>query len=137
MADGNLQAYVLCSDAASAKRWQALAASYLDLDVKAVITHSPLETIRRAAADASSPFLVCFETVWFGRGIAHQIRLLCEELDARYSNWGLCGNRGVHWDGRRVYDYSYDMHSGGLLSSLCAHPVITIDDNMVLVNAPV
>ena len=76
MSDGNLQAYVLCSDAASAKRWQALAASYSDLDVKPIVTHSALETIRHAAASASGPFLVCAETVWFGLGLGHQVRLL-------------------------------------------------------------
>ena len=137
MSDGNLQAYVLCSDAASAKRWQALAASYSDLDVKPTVTHSALETIRHVAASASGPFLVCAETVWLGLGLAHQVRLLREELDARYPNWALCGNRGVHWDGRRIYDYSYDMNSGGLQTSVCAHAVISVDDSLLLVNAAV
>ncbi len=43
----------------------------------------------------------------------------------------------MRWDGQRLYDYSYDMSSGGLQTAVCAHPVISLDDSVLLVNPSV
>ena len=134
MADGKFPLFVLCRNTASSREWQTLAASYRDLDVKPVVAPSAIEKIRQLAASADAPFLVCADTVWIGLGMAAQMMLLIEELHERFPNWALCGNRGMRWDGQHLYDYSYDMDSGGLQVSTCAHPVISLDDGVLLVN---
>jgi hypothetical protein len=137
MAEGRFHLYVLCTTAASARNWEALAGLYHDLAITPVVTASATGTIRQLAILAERPFLVCLETIWLGRGMSDHAELLMEELNARYPNWALCGNRGMRWDGQRLYDYSYDMNSGGLQTAACAHPVISLDDGVLLVNPPV
>lgn len=137
MADGRFHLHVLCTTPASARNWEALAGFYHDLDVNPVVTVSAIETIRQLAALAKRPFLVCADTIWLGLGMSTHAELLIEELNARFPNWALCGNRGMRWDGQRLYDYSYDMSSGGLQTATCAHPVISLDDGVLLVNPSV
>ena len=137
MADRRFPLYVLCTTAASAKHWDTLAGSYHDLDLSPVVTASAIRTMRQIATAAERPFLVCLDTVWLGRGMLVHAELLIEELNARFPNWALCGNRGMRWDGQHLYDYSYDMHAGGLQTALCAHPVISLDDGVLLVNPKV
>jgi hypothetical protein len=137
MADRGFYLYVLCATAASARKWETLAGFYHDLDVNPVVTASAIETIRQLAALAERPFLVCRDTIWLGRGMSTHAERLEEELNARFPNWALCGNRGMRWDGQRLYDYSYDMSSGGLQTAACAHPVISLDDGVLLVNPSV
>jgi hypothetical protein len=134
MPDQKFLLYVLCTNTASSKKWQALAGYYNDLDVNPVVALSAIEKIRHLAAAAEGPFLVCADTVWLGLGMAAHAKLLIEELNARFPNWALCGNRGMRWDGQCLYDYSYDMNSGGLQTASCAHPVISLDDGVLLVN---
>jgi hypothetical protein len=62
---------------------------------------------------------------------------LIDELNGRFPNWALCGNRGMRWDGQYLYDFTYDMSSGGLQTAVCAHPVISLDDDLLLVNPSV
>jgi len=134
MPEGKFHLYVLCTTAAAAGKWETLAGFYHDLDVSPVVTVSAIETIRQLAALAEGPFLVCRHTIWLGRGMSTHAERLIEELNARFPNWALCGNRGMRWDGQRLYDYSYDMKSGGLQTATCAHPVISLDDSVLLVN---
>jgi len=137
MTDGRFDLYVLCATASSAKRWESLRDAYFDLDVKPVVCASAIEKIRQIALMVRRPFLVCCDRIWLGRGSSLQVTPLIDELNARFPNWALCGNRGVRWDGQGVYDYSYDMTFGGLQTAVCAHPVISIDDALLLVNSTV
>jgi hypothetical protein len=137
MPDGRFRLYVLCANSGTSKTWQTLANSYPDLEITPVVTVSAVSTIRQLSASAEGPLLICSATVWLGQGMASHARLLIEELDTRFPNWALCGNRGMRWDGQRVYDYSYDMSSGGLHAASCAHPVISLDDSVLLVNPSV
>jgi hypothetical protein len=137
MADGRLHLHVLCTTAASTGDWEKRADFYPELTVNPVITSCAIETIRQFAIQASRPFLVCWDTAWIGRGMPAYVELLIEELNARFPNWALCGNRGMRWDGQSLYDYSHDMHSGGLETAVCAHPVISLDDGLLLVNPTV
>ena len=137
MADRRFHLYVLCTTAASARNWETQAAFHQDLDVTPVDTASATGTIRQLAAVAGRPFLVCMETIWLGRGMSRHAELLIEELNGRFPNWAVCGNRGMRWDGQHLYDYSYDMHLGGLQTAVCAHPVISLDDAVLLVNPSV
>src|ERR1700686_4914319 len=106
MADPRLHLYVLCPTASSAKAWDGLVGYYPDLEVERVVTVSPIETIRKLAASARSPFVVCRDTTWLGLGLPLHVERLTVELNARFPNWALCSNRGVSWDGQSVYDYS-------------------------------
>jgi hypothetical protein len=137
MPDGRFHLYVLCATAALTRKWETLAEFYHDLDVNPLVTVSAIETIRQLATLEERPFLVCRDTMWLGRGMSTHAELLIEELNGRFPNWALCGNRGMRWDGQRLYDYSYDMSSGGLQTATCAHPVISLDDGVLLVNPSV
>src|SRR4051794_33867259 len=137
MPDGKLNLYVLCASAYSARHWQTLAGLYHDLNLDLIVASSPIETIRQLAAVAERPFLVCRDTIWLGLGISGHVKRLTQELNTQYPNWALCGNRGMRWDGQHLYAYSYDMKSGGLQTATCAHPVISLDDGVLLVNPSV
>src|SRR4051812_4608213 len=99
--------YVLCGSAATAKEWGLRANAYPDLAVIPVVSSCAIETIRELARDNLKPFLVCWEDVWIGAGMAAQVRLAVSELNAAWTNWALCSNRGVRWDGY-LYNYCYD-----------------------------
>src|SRR5580704_16305797 len=137
MADTKFHLHVLCKTDVSARDWEAKQSFYRDLHVHPVLTVSAIETIRQIAASAERPFLVCRDTIHLGGGISTHAELLTEELNQRFPNWGLCGNRGMRWDGKRLHDYSYDMLAGGLQTALCAHPVIFVDDALLLANPSV
>jgi hypothetical protein len=126
--------YPLCAEARSVESWKALRAYYNDLEIKPLLAASPIDAIRQVVGCEEHPFLVCRGGVWIGRGISTQIERLTEELNARFPGWGLCGNRGVRWDGQHKYDFSYDMKAAGLQTAVCAHPVICLDDHILLVN---
>ena len=133
---GRLQLYVLCWTRSSGQIWRSRVDSYPDLEISVLhAVASPLETLRGIARQAGRPFLVCREDVYLGMGIGAQVELLIGELNERFPNWAVCGNRGVRWDGQQVYDFSYDINSAGLQTAVCAHPVISVDENVLLVNA--
>lgn len=134
MSDEKFRLFVFCKTGASAKAWGAISSSYHDLDITTLVTRSPIGALRQIAAQAERPFLVCRDDVWLGRGMSAHATVLIEELNQRFPNWALCGNRGVRWDGQRVYDFTYDMSGGGVQAAVCAHPVICLDDGLLLVN---
>jgi hypothetical protein len=126
--------YVLCSSEKARNAWQGRAGFNCDLEV--TVMHpvdSAIGTIHEIAAQRETPFLVCREYVWIGLGMGRQVGRLIEELDKRYPNWAACGNRGVRWDGQ-LLDFSEEEATVKLRTSLCAHPVICLDDNLLLIN---
>jgi hypothetical protein len=130
---------VICSSRETQRDRQAWQALYPDLEIHAMFpVHSAVQLLRELAAkSASSPFLICREDVWLGVGISSQVDILIEELEAHFPNWALCGNRGMRWDGRHLYDYTADINTPGLQTAVCAHSVISIDDNVLLINPAV
>jgi hypothetical protein len=134
MSNEKFRLFVFCKTGASANSWAAISRFYHDLDISPLVTHSPVDALRQIASQAVQPFLVCRDDVWLGRGLSAHAATLVEELNQRFPNWGLCGNRGVRWDGQRVYDFTYDMGGGGLQGAVCAYPVICLDDDLLLVN---
>jgi hypothetical protein len=126
--------YVLCSSEEARNAWQKRAGFHCDLEV--ILVHpaaSAIGTIHDIAAQRDAPVLVCRDDVWIGLGMGAQVAALVEELDARYPNWGVCGNRGVRWDGQLV-DFSKKIETAKVRAGLCAHPVTCLDDNLVLIN---
>lgn len=130
--------YVICSSHEAQRDWQARQASYPDLQIQAIFpVRSAIQLLREIAARPASPFLLCRENIWLGVGISSQVDILIEELETRFPNWALCGNRGVRWDGRYLYDYTADINTPGLQTAVCPHPVISVDDNILLINPAV
>jgi hypothetical protein len=135
MAGETLQLYVLCRTELSRDAWGKQAEAHPDLEVTPIFpVLSAVGTIRSLAAAAGRPFLVCQDGIWLGIGIAAQVAVLVGELDGRFSNWALCGNRGMRWDGQHLFDYAYAMDRAGLRTAVCPHPVICLDDRLLLVN---
>ena len=137
MAASTFDLHVLCTNKAATSKWDNIRDSYRDLQVNCAITACAIDTIRSISRAAARPFLVCQSDVWLGRGMANQVASLLEELNERFPNWALCGNRGVSWDGQHLYDYSHDIDAGGLQTSVCAYPVISVADDILLVNPAV
>jgi hypothetical protein len=126
--------YVFCSGERRRDAWRSRSLFHCDLEVTPIYpVRSGMAQIRKLAAQHDDPFLVCRDHVWIGLGMARQVERLVDELNARYPNWGACGNRGVRWDDR-LLDYSRDVDNLGLRASLCAQPVISLDDNLLLIN---
>jgi hypothetical protein len=135
MAVETLRLYVLCRTADSRDAWRKQAEAHPDLEVTPIFpVPSAVETVHSLAAAAGRPFLVCQDGVWVGNGIAAHVAILIGELDERFPNWALCGNRGMRWDGQHLFDYAYAMDHGGLRTAVCPHPVICLDDRLLLVN---
>ncbi len=128
--------YVICSSRETQRDTQARQALHPDLLMEAIFpVRSAVQLVREIAArPGASPFLICREDVWLGAGISSQVDVLIDELNTRFPNWALCGNRGMRWDGGHLYDYSADVNAPGLQTAVCPHPVISIDDNVLLVN---
>lgn len=93
-----------------------------------------LQSLHELAHSQDVPFLVCRDYVWLGRGVAAQTERLIQELNEALPNWAVCGNRGVRWDGRHLYDFTRSVDALGLQTSLGPHPVLSVDDNLLLVN---
>jgi len=131
--------YVICSSQQTQRDMQARQVLYPDLEIQAIFpVRSAIQLLREIAArPASPPFLICRENIWLGVGISSQVDILIEELESRYPNWALCGNRGMRWDGKHLYDYTADITAPGLQTAVCPHSVISIDDNTLLINPAV
>jgi glycosyltransferase involved in cell wall biosynthesis len=131
--------YVICSSKETQRDLQARQALYPELKIQAIFpVRSAVQLLREIAArPGSPPFLICRENIWFGVGISSQVDILIGELETRYPNWALCGNRGMRWDGKHVYDYTADIIVPGLQTAVCPHSVISIDDNILLINPAV
>ncbi len=126
--------YALCSSEDSRNAWRRRAGFKCDLEVIPVYpVASATGKIHEIAEQSDAPFLLCRECVWIGLGMGRQVERLSADLEARYPNWAACGNRGVRWDGQ-VLDFTQESASLKLRSSLCAHPVICLDDNLLLIN---
>lgn len=129
--------YVLCSSEDARKAWQRRAGFNRDLEVRlAEPAPSAIAKIHEIAAHRDAPFLVCRDHVWIGLGMGRQVEQLIAELDQRYPNWAACGNRGVRWDGQ-LLDFTEEEATVRLRTSLCAQPVLCLDDNLLLINPPV
>jgi hypothetical protein len=130
-----LNVHVLCPDTEAQKASASRAGLHADVCVKPIYpVTSALAVLRDLAKKAAAPFLICRADVIFGHGIAEHVEQLLEELAEKLPNWAICGNRGVRWDARHVYDFTQSIYRAGLQNALCAHPVMSIDDNMLLVN---
>lgn len=129
--------YVLCSTAAARDAWQARAGFHCDLEViPAYPVTSAIAKIHEIAAPRERPFLVCRDSVWIGLGMGRQVERLVEELNRRFPNWGVCGNRGVRWD-NQLLDFGREVAAAALRTSLCPHTVLSLDDNLLLINPEV
>lgn len=129
--------YVLCSGKDSYKNWQARVEFHYDLETNPIYpVKSAVETIHELAARQERPFLVCRDYIWIGLGMGRQVERLLSELDGKYSNWAVCGNRGLSWDDQ-LLDFSREVVTAALQTSLCAHPAISLDDNLLLINPQV
>ena len=138
MTGSKLLVYPLCSSREALVDWRGRSGLYPDLDIRPLHPfQSAVAAAHELAATAERPFLLCREDVWLGVGLAAQAGLLMEELSGRFPNWALCANRGVRWDGRQVFDYTYDTQRGGLATAVCAHPALVVDDAVLLVNPAV
>lgn len=139
MSGGNkeLPIVVLCSSDEMAASWQDRGASYSGLDI---LTVSPAAqawaTLKDTIARCEDIAVICQEHVWFGMEFPSAALELVEDLDRRFPRWGACGNRGCVWEGPVLYDYtSYTRNQGaGIGAALAPRPVLTLDDNLVLVN---
>jgi hypothetical protein len=131
--------YVICSSRETQRDRQAREALYPELQTHAIFpVQSSVQLLREIAnKPESSPFLMCREDIWLGAGISSQVDVLLQELETRFPNWALCGNRGMRWDGGHLYDYSADINARGLQTAVCPHSVSAIDDNILLVNPAV
>ena len=107
----------------------------LELEIAKISADLPaLQTLHELAVSEADPFLVCRDYVWLGRGLAAQTARLIDELNEALPNWAVCGNRGVRWDGRHVYDFTRSVEALGLQTAIGPHPVLSLDDNLLLVN---
>lgn len=130
-----LRLYVLCSSEAARQEWRGRAACYPDLEIEPLLVagshwRALLEIVREPTP---RPVLVCREDVWFGKGFGAAVEGLLAELDRDWPGWSICGNRGAAWDGR-VVDYTRDRNLAGLQTGVGVRSVLTLDDDLLLVN---
>ena len=132
-----LRVIVLCSSDEMAVNWQDRGVHYPDLDI-APVSSAPQawRLVREAITGDDDRVVICQEHVWFGSEFASAAAGLAEELDREFPRWGACGNRGCVWEGEVLYDYtSYTRNQGGGIgAALRPRPVLTLDDNLVLLN---
>jgi glycosyl transferase family 2 len=142
MTSGNsqLSVIVLCSSYETVASWQERRADYPDVDI---VSMAPVPQAWRLVREIVSRYdgvvVVCQQHVWFGIEFASEVRRLAEELDRIAPRWGACGNRGCVWEGAVLYDYtSYTRNQGaGIGAALAPRPVLTLDDNLILLNCRV
>jgi|SRR5579871_1500430 len=133
----DLVIYVLCSSSTSREEWENRSSWYPGLTLRPVgPVDSATDQVHSWISSERTPFLVCREEIWFGQGLGGEVRVLINELNGSFRNWALCSNRGVRWDGRHVYDFTYNANEPGLQTSSGPQSVICLDDNLMLVNAP-
>ena len=138
MSCGNrLRVIVLCSSDEMAANWQERGVLYPDLEITPVApARQAWRLVRDAIAGEDGSVIICQEHVWFGGEFASAVAALTEDLDRDFPGWGACGNRGCVWEGAVLYDYtSYTRNQGaGIGAALRPRPVLTLDDNLVLLN---
>jgi len=139
MSCGNspLPVVVVCSSDEMASDWRERGVFYPGVDIAPMTGVSRAwELLRKIVARYDRPVVVCQEHVWFGMEFASDVCRLAEDLDRDFPTWGACGNRGCVWEGAILYDYtSYTRNQGaGIGAALGPRPVLTLDDNLVLLN---
>jgi len=138
MSYGNkLRVIVLCSSDEIAANWQERGVQYPDLEITPVSSAPQAwRVVQDAIAGDGGSVILCQEHVWFGGEFAPAVAALTEDLNRDFPGWGACGNRGCVWEGAVLYDYtSYTRNQGaGIGAALRPRPVLTLDDNLVLLN---
>ena len=120
-----------------AANWQERGVFYPGVDIAPMTgVLRAWELLQKIVARYDGPVVVCQEHVWFGMEFALDVCRLAEDLDRDFPTWGACGNRGCVWEGAILYDYtSYTRNQGaGIGAALRPRPVLTLDDNLVLLN---
>jgi hypothetical protein len=133
MGDARLRLFVLCSSGDSRREWLDRAAHYPDLEVVPVQPGgSRWRALQEIVRDAGPwPVLVCREDIWFGVGFESAVAGLIADLDRQWPGWSVCGNRGAAWDSQ-VVDYTRFRHLPGLHTGAGPRPLLTIDDDLLL-----
>ena len=139
MKSGNrkIPVFVLCSSEETAAEWKSRARDHAGTEIIPIAPVSQAwRVVKDIVAQYDASVVVCQEHVWFGAEFAQAVSALAAELSRRFPRWGACGNRGCVWEGVNAYDYtSYIRNKGsGLGAALAPRPVLTIDDNLVLLN---
>ena len=138
MSYGNrISVVVLCSSDEMAANWRERCVHYPDLDITPVASAlQAWRLVRDVVTQHDRHVVICQEHVWFGVEFASRLTELAEELDRDFPRWGACGNRGCAWEGAVLYDYtSYTRNQGGGIgAALRPRPVLTLDDNLILLN---
>jgi len=138
MSCGNrLPVVVLCSSDETAQNWQNRGVNYPGLEITPIASaRRAWQFIRDIVARHNHSVVVCQEHVWFGGEFASAVAGLTDDLDREFPGWGACGNRGCVWEGAVLYDYTcYTRNQGaGIGTTLRPRPVLTVDDNLVLLN---
>lgn len=131
---------VLCGSEKAVAVWNKRRNQHPGADISPVypVTQS-WHTVRNSIQEHSGPLVICQEYVWFGVEFAEAVRSLICDLDKNYFGWGVCGNRGCTWEATKSYDYTCftQNEGGGLETALRPRQVISIDDNLVLINCGV
>lgn len=84
--------------------------------------------------EESDPYvLLCEASVWLGRGIVPAANDIIQDLQELYPNWGVCGNFGVRWDGKKIYPFAR-MQDINPINSLSPKPVLNTMGGVFLLN---
>jgi hypothetical protein len=132
-----LRVIVLCSSDEMAANWRDRGVHHPDLDIAPVSSEPQAwRVVQEVVASQDGSVVMCQEHVWLGSEFASGVAGLTEDLDREFPRWGACGNRGCVWEGAALYDYtSYTRNQGGGIgAALRPRSVLTLDDNLVLLN---
>jgi hypothetical protein len=135
-----LRIFVLCSSQESAASWNKRKNQHVGVDILPIFPVSQAwQRVRELVAQYSTPVVVCQEYVWFGVEFSLAVSSLIVDLNRQYPGWGACSNRGCTWEGTATCDYTCftQNEGGGLETALRPRPVISVDDNLVLLNCSV
>ncbi len=135
--NSDIPVLVLCSPETSVAAWHKRKNYHPGIDILTIypVTHA-WRAVNEAIKQYSTPVVICQEYVWFGVEFSQAVRSLTADLDLQYPGWGACGNRGCPWEATTSYDYTCftQNEGGGLETALRPRPVISVDDNLVLLN---
>lgn len=136
--DSFIPVVVLCSSEESAGCWIERGRQLAGLTISPIYpASSAWNEVREQIIRNNVPTVVCQEYVWFGSQFAAAVKSLVADLERQFPLWGACGNRGCTWEGSLTYNYTtFSKDEGsGLDTSILLKTVISIDDNLVLVNS--
>ena len=131
---------VLCSSEASVAAWHKRKNDHPGIGISPIYPVTQAwRAVKEVIKQQSTPVVICQEYVWVGVEFAEAVRSLAADLNLQYPGWGACGNRGFPWEATTTYDYTCftQNEGGGLETALRPRPVISIDDNLVLLNCGV